>query len=292
MSGSRSIHALLLAGLCFGLALPLAGCASNDAQIGTLRVVTYNVARGYALDLAQAPVIGAALPDAWTMRGALRDDDGFAGAAVFALQEVCGEHGEAHVAAIADALWADTPPSVVFHRADPKRPGACAEGTAIVSRLPMRDAGFFALPQVAGMVKTAVWADLELGDDRIVRVYSLHFDHNAKKGPATAARLVEMQAVLAHVAAYRAARPDGAVIVAGDLNTLEDNEPAVAAAMDELGSALQTGTTTHVLGWTLDWIFYGGLERRGADTIALPLSDHLAVRADFDPLARRSPSRP
>ncbi len=278
----------------------LAGCDGPAPVEGALRVVTYNVARGYALDLEGAPVLGAALPDRLTMRRALREDPELSGAAIFTLQEVCGEDGEAHVAAIADALWAETPPSVVFRRADPDRPGACSEGNAIVSRLPMRRAGTLPLPQVAGMARTAVWADLDLrgrhgtwaGDDDgdgILRVWSLHLDHSAEAMTATQGRLQQMRAVLDATAAFRARHPAAAVLIAGDLNTLEDHEPAVdaATAPDDggLDSALAPGTTTHLLGWTLDWIFFAGLQPRGAETVALPLSDHFAVREDFDPVA-------
>ncbi|MCB9740437.1 MAG: endonuclease/exonuclease/phosphatase family protein [Deltaproteobacteria bacterium] len=284
--------------LVLGLLLSAAACTDQAPVEGALRIVSYNVARGYAMDLADAPVIGAALPDRLRLRRALREDPGLRGAAVFALQELCGEDGEAHVAAIADALWEDAPPSVVFHRADPFKAGACGEGNAIVSRLPMRRAGSLPLPKVGGMVRTAVWADLDLrgrhgawdgaGDgEGIVRVWSLHLDHSATHGSATAARLQQLRAVLDATSAFRARHPAAAVVIAGDFNTLQGKEPAILAATTagdgDLQSALPDETTTHVLGWTLDWILFAGLQPRSSGTVTLPLSDHFAIRADFDP---------
>lgn len=269
-------------------ALALTGCADTGGKQGALRVMSWNLARGHGLE---PPVVGNGLPARWTALGALRDDPRVQVTDVLALQEVCGDQGARDVGRVAAAF--DTP-HVFFHRADVDREGACREGQAVVSRWPIVAAGTLVLPALKPMRKTAVWVEIAVPGvtgERRVRLWNVHLDHAADSGDAPARRRDQLAPVLAEIQALRALDPDRAVVLTGDFNTLEGDEPVVADASHTLAPAFPTAEATHVLGWKLDHLFFAGLLRRHAQVVTLPGSDHFALLADFD-LAPASAAHP
>ncbi|MCO4764103.1 MAG: endonuclease/exonuclease/phosphatase family protein [Myxococcales bacterium] len=265
--------------MCLLCALLWSGCTATGDKHGAVRLMSWNVARGYAF---APPVVHSWLPDRWTLAGAFKEDPRIQQADIIALQEVCGEAGARHVGWIAAAL---NTPHVYFHKADKDRDGACGEGQAIVSRYPIRAAGELVLPAVKTMTRTAVWVTVALPSpegERLVRIWNVHLDHSATKVSPTKGRQIQLAAVLDQVDVHRNRQPEDGVLLAGDFNTLEGDEPVLKDAELLMDAALPGDQATHVLGWRLDHVYFAHLVRRHADVVALPGSDHFALLADFD----------
>ena len=265
--------------LLFALTPLLGACATDGGKCGEFRVMSWNVARGYGLN---PPVLGAMLPRRLTTAGALEDDERVKAADVIALQEVCGEADAHDVGWFAAALGT---PHVYFKRADPDRVGACKEGLALISRWPIVKAGSLLLPAMKPMRKTAIWVDVRIPSERggrLVRVWNVHMDHSTTGMTAPEGRRLQLAPVLAQIAEVRGRAHDRGLVLVGDFNTLQAREPVVDDAAAVLVEALADDQATHVLGWRLDHLFFGGLLRREAKVVTLPGSDHFAIMADFD----------
>ena len=257
----------------------LGACTTDGAKCGEFRVMSWNVARGYGLN---PPMLGAMLPRRLTTAGALEDDERVKVADVIALQEVCGEADAHHVGWFAAALGT---PHVYFKRADPDRDGACKEGLALISRWPIVKAGSLLLPAMKPMRKTAIWVDVRVpsaSGARLVRIWNVHMDHSGTGMSAPEGRRMQLAPVLAQIAEVRGRARDRGLVLVGDFNTLQADEPVVDDAAAVLVAALTDDQATHVLGWRLDHLFFGGLLRKDAKVVTLPGSDHFAIMADFD----------
>ncbi len=282
------------------IALTLGGCASLPAPSPPppdgLRVISYNVALGALLSTPSPrfsrltrsePSIRAALID----RPELRDFD------ILGLQEICGPE----VSAQLEALKTLGPYAIFFARADLDRPGECRKGQAILSRYPILDQGVIRLPPARRVGRAAAWIEISLPDGPTrVRVYNVHLDNSANPPlEPQEARLLQIQPVLAHMLAWRQSQPSSAVIVLGDLNTLEerdtterDREPTLLTMSALLTPSTDRFVSTHALSYQTDWIFFDGLRLRRSGAVRLLLSDHYPLVADFDlPKPRAAASR-
>lgn len=282
---ARSLTVALVA--CVTAFVGLSGCNHNvQPRDGDLRVVTYNVARGYAVDLEDASAWRALLPSSMSLKSVLSNHPGVCDFDVLALQELCGDRDGAHLRYFRKIAGRSGRTWMVFKRADPKRPGSCAEGVAIISRLPIVASGSILLPNVATMRRTAVWADIRVdhpSGSRIVRVYNVHLDARAKRVDSAKGRALQIGAIIDHHDDWRRkAGAKDASLVVGDFNTLEDDEPVLDRLVKIFKPALPVDTSTHWLGWQLDRVFFDGLERRRARALRIPLSDHYPVTVDFD----------
>ena len=272
-----------------GLALAFAavgGCTAARAKgEGTLRVVTWNVMRGLMVDVEHSALVRHLVPARATFPGVLVGNPGLAGFDVLALQELCGDEGGKQLRYFEQLVGGLGQRWSVFARNDEDRVGACAEGVAILSRLPILASGTMQLPTVRLPERTAIWADLRLPSGqgaRLVRVYNVHLHHSATNETGPQGRAWQLAAVLAHAAAWQRSHPQAATLLVGDFNTMEAVEPALVAAAAQFRSALPPGRSTHWLGWRLDHIYVHRLRLLSSHAVRTGASDHLAVAADFD----------
>ena len=113
---------------------------------------------------------------------------------------------------------------------------------------------------------------------------------------AAEGRWGQMQAILAHIAAWREAHPDAALLVVGDFNSLANlgdpwaRERTIVEMHRRYDSAISEYTPTHLLQYQLDWIFYERLQLQEASVVDLVRSDHYPVVAEFVVGPRPAPS--
>lgn len=255
-----------------------------------LRVVSYNIALGYALE-ARNSAWRMISRDSYSIRAALKKHPDLRDFDILGVQEVCSDNGGRQLKRLA-ALG---PYHVVFGRADMDRNGECRKGQAIVSRFPVEASGTLHLPQIRRIGRSAVWADVTVptqdGRGQPLRVYNIHLDNRGESFFASEGRWVQMQAILAHIDAWRTEHPDTPLILLGDFNSLGDlvnpwdNERTIRELRDRFISAIPEYKSTHVLSHQLDWIFHDtpdALQIRRAKVVGVVRSDHLPVVVDFE----------
>jgi len=285
MSSLRRVGWLLAA---FGSALLLAPTLRAETpHAPTLRVVSFNTAMGAIVKLRSERGLRELFED----EPALRQAD------VLSLQEVCLNQRRQlglYLSMMQRMHGAQ------YHYADyasAKRGEPCDKGQAIVSSYPIVGAGTLKLTSV-GAARSAVWADLDLalereagtrgpGYDR-VRIYSLHLSNRDHQNYVPVVRRSEQaEAVLEHALAFMRRHPRVPVIVSGDFNTLgtlsepAEREPVVESFQQYFQASLPGYTSTFLVPYQLDWIFYSGLVLAWSGTVSMHYSDHLPVVADF-----------
>lgn len=258
------------------LAAPAAAQGSSPKR---LRVVSFNTAMGVVVKLRSEQ----------GLRALFEEEPALRRAEVLSLQEVClndrrqlglylsvieGMHG------------------VQYHYADyasTKHDQACDKGQAIVSSLPIVGAGTLRLTTV-GAARVALWVDLAVrgpGYDRI-RVYDVHLSNREKSNYVPVQRRAEQaEKLLEHALDFMRQAPRVPVIVSGDFNTMGTlSEPAVREPVIErfqryFQASRPDYTSTFLVPYQLDWIFYSGLTLAWSGTVSVRYSDHVPVVADF-----------
>lgn len=268
------------------LAAIATGCATTQAQVPRdLRVVSFNVMRGAMVAVERKPLLRHVVPARATFPAVLRDHPLVAGMQVLALQELCSDRDGAHIRYFERIVAGSARPWTVFARNDEARDGACREGVALISRLPIVASGSIRLPAVRMPERHALWADVRVtgaAGDHIVRVYNVHLHHSADAEPGPVGRARQLAVVLEHYREWRRLHPLAGVILLGDFNTREDVEPALADAAALLDSALPRAQATHWLRWPLDHVYFRGLGLVSGRVVRTGASDHFVVAADFD----------
>ncbi|MCC7440671.1 MAG: endonuclease/exonuclease/phosphatase family protein [Bdellovibrionales bacterium] len=286
--GESSVRLTVRAGVC-ALALALAAPQALGAE--PLRVVTYNIFLGAALGKPERPRADLGL--------ALERNHRLEGWDILALQEICLADGAWQVDYFQDLLRSrGETPHLSVAEVDPDTENAqmskCRRAQATLSRFPILDEGVIRLPQIHRERRIVLWSDIAVGPepgDRL-RVYNVHLDNKGKKLVAVDGRWTQMQAVLAHFRAWRDEHPERPVIFLGDFNSVNRifdfwiEETTIRRMREILAPTLPRFTPTFMLGWKLDWIFYGGLRLLDSRALKLPYADHFPVVADFVPLER------
>ena len=276
-----------------GWVLVACGCAllststlrAETLHARTLRVVSFNTAMGAVVKLRSERGLRELFED----EPALRQTD------VLSLQEVCLNQRRqlGFYLGVMQSMH-----GTQYHYADyasQKRGEPCDKGQAIVSSYPIVGAGTLKLTTV-GAARSAVWADLALdreagargpGYDR-VRIYSLHLSNRDHKNYVPVVRRAEQaEALLEHALAFMRRHPRVPVIVSGDFNTLgtlsepAQREPVVESFQQYFQASLPGYTSTFLIPYQLDWIFYSGLVLAWSGTVSMHYSDHAPVVADF-----------
>jgi endonuclease/exonuclease/phosphatase family metal-dependent hydrolase len=263
--------------LCFAVCLlPAAPALAHEAP---LRVVSFNTGMGIGEKLRSR----ASLARLFAEGGELSEVD------VLALQEIClnrraelslylSAMQEAHGAQYHYADYAS------HHRGEP-----CEKGQALVTSYPIVAAGTLALPKV-GAARSAIWVDLAVagsGFDRL-RVYNLHLSNRAKSNYVPLPqRAYQAEPVIEHALAFMHEFPGVPLIVAGDFNSLgglttpSEHEPVVLLFQRYFQATLPSYTSTFLLGYQPDWIFFANLSLTRSDAVRAYFSDHFPVVADF-----------
>jgi endonuclease/exonuclease/phosphatase family metal-dependent hydrolase len=259
--------------LCFGLLFAAPVRASD------LRVVTFNTAMGVVAELRGKS----------GLRELFREHERLRRAQVLALQEVCLNQTEQlslYLEIVKQAFGAQ------YHYSDyasTKHGQRCDKGQAIVSSLPITNAGTLQLP-ILGADRAAVWADLSVsgpGFDR-VRVYSLHLSNRRGRNFVPAkARALQLKPVVEHALQLMSRAPGVPIVVAGDFNTLGhltdpwQREPALLRMFEYFQASERSFNQTFLLPYQLDWIFYTNLRLVRGKVVGALYSDHFPVVADF-----------
>ena len=216
--------------------------------------------------------------------------EGLREAHVLALQEVCLNQ-PAQLALYLEVVQAAH--GVQYHYSDYASSNLgqrCDKGQAIVSAYPVVGAGTLQLPSV-GAHRVAIWVDLGVegpGYDRL-RIYNLHLS-NREKGnyvPVTQ-RLHQATPVLDHALEFMRAEPAGPIVVAGDFNALGtltepwQREPVLDRFTQYFNASEVSFSSTFLILYQLDWIFYTNLKLVGNRVVVAAFSDHFPVVADFE----------
>ncbi|MEV0588093.1 endonuclease/exonuclease/phosphatase family protein [Nonomuraea sp. NPDC050310] len=161
---------------------------------------------------------------------------------------------------------------------DPPAPGRPRGryGTAILSRLPLRDNGNTFLPGAPGNERRGLLSVTVVADGRPVEVFTTHLQDTD-----AAERLDQARAVAALVAG----RP-GPVVLTGDFNA-QPGTPEIRALTGFLRDAWQqagagAGITYPATGWRIDYVFTS--PDVGVSSVTVPpsdASDHLPLLADL-----------
>lgn len=254
----------------------LAGPASAPAPVGTLRVVTWNVAHGRADTFHQSLLAREVLESHISqIADVLRHEH----ADLVALQEADGPSawsgGFDHVSTLAQESGLGH-----FYRGDHNPLGPLFTGTALVSRYPLADPASEAFAMSLRDTKGFVRATVRLpGTDRDVDVVSVHLDFLL---PAERER--QVLAMVDELAG--SGRP---LVVLGDFNAEAAGSSAVFTLLAErLGLRAyrpEMDEPTYPTGdpaRRIDWILASPeLEFVAYRTLAARLSDHLGVVADL-----------
>jgi len=263
---------------CTALLLTQPAAAKGSAP-KRLRVVSFNTAMGVVVRLRSEH----------GLRALFEEEPALRRAQVLSLQEVClnDRRQLALYLSVIEGMH-----GVQYHYADyasTKLGQACDKGQAIVSSYPIVGAGTLKLTTV-GAARSALWADLAIegpGYERI-RVYDVHLSNREKSNYVPVRRRAEQaEKLLEHALAFMRQEPRVPVIVAGDFNTLGTlSEPAVhepvVERFQEYFQASRPGyTSTFLVPYQLDWIFYAGLSLAWSGTAPVRYSDHVPVVADF-----------
>jgi endonuclease/exonuclease/phosphatase family metal-dependent hydrolase len=252
---------------------------AQAARANRLRVVSYNIGMGVVVKLRSEQ----------GLRELFEDEPALSGAHVLSLQEVClNERRQLGLyLAVMQAMH-----RVQYHYADyasDKLGEKCDKGQAIVSAYPIVAAGTLRLTTV-GAARSALWVDLALsgpGYER-VRVYDLHLSNREKSNYVPLLRRAQQaDKVLEHALAFMRRHPRAPVIVTGDFNTLGTlSEPAAREfVVQRFQRYFQTSqprfSSTFLVPYQLDWIFYAGVTLVWSGSVSVFYSDHLPVVADF-----------
>lgn len=249
------------------------------AHAGALRVVSFNTGMGVVVKLRSEE----------GLRQLFQDEPALRGLHVLSLQELC-LNDRRQLGLYLEVMQATH--GAQYHYADyasDKLGEACDKGQAIVSSYPILGAGTLKLTTV-GAARSALWADLALwgpGYDRI-RVYDLHLSNREKSNYVPVLRRAEQaEKVLEHALAFMRLRPRVPVIVTGDFNTLGTlSEPAarevVVQRFQQYFQLSQPSfSSTFLVPYQLDWIFYAGVTLAWSGSVSTLYSDHVPVVADF-----------
>lgn len=249
------------------------------AQAGALRVVSFNTGMGVVVKLRSQE----------GLKQLFEDEPALRGLHVLSLQEVC-LNDRRQLALYLEVMQAMH--RAQYHYADyasDKLGQACDKGQAIVSSYPIVGAGTIKLTTV-GAARSALWADLGLrgpGYDRI-RVYGLHLSNRERANYVPVLRRAEQaEKVLEHALAFMRRHPRVPVIMTGDFNTLGTlSEPAtreivVQRFQQYFQSSQPSFSSTFLVPYQLDWIFYAGVTLAWSGSVSTLYSDHVPVVADF-----------
>lgn len=269
---------LFVAAACAALALTQPAAAKTSTS-KRLRLVSFNTAMGVVVKLRSEQ----------GLRALFESEPALRHAQILSLQEVC-LNDRRQLALYLSVI--ERMHGVQYHYADyasDKLGQACDKGQAIVSAYPIVGAGTLKLVTV-GAARSALWADLAIagpGYDRI-RVYDVHLSNRDKSNYVPVRRRAEQaEKLLEHALAFMRQYPRVPVIVSGDFNTMGTlSEPAahepVVERFQEYFQASRPGyTSTFLVPYQLDWIFYAGLTLAWSGTAPVRYSDHVPVVADF-----------
>lgn len=154
----------------------------------------------------------------------------------------------------------------------------------ILSTLPIVDGGAVPLPPDGH--RSAVFADIQVAPDQLVRVYTFHLTYKHKGNPFVGSlRAQEIEGVLEHARSW-----NGPVVLAGDFNSLgyflggSSREPAIRSVLREGFEDAHGGRNrrTHTWAGHVDWIFSRFLELIRGDFGRKSGSDHIWLRAFFN----------
>ncbi|GEM_PF-1106267 len=277
---------------------------SKNAQNPTseLRVVTYNIFYGKALDL-ERKLYPAFLKKRVSIARFLNRHSALKNFDILGLQEICeGRPGSAsdQQEYFREILRAQgISPHGRFVAANPRSNDRCRSGQMILSRFPIVESGTFELPLLRPGGKQALWVDIEVptvGGTKRVRVYNLHLDNRGKSLLAEKGRWKQIQTVLTHLEHWQSKNPDTPVIVLGDFNALNKlynpwkREKTIREMSKLFQPSLKKYKATHITGHQLDWIFSRNLKLKKSRVAYKMLSDHFPVSADFE--IKTMPSNP
>lgn len=248
-------------------------------RVSRLRVVSFNIGMGVVVRLRSEQ----------GLRELFQDEPALTGAHLVSLQEVC-LNDRRQLALYLGVMQAMH--RVQYHFADyasQKLGEKCDKGQAIVSAYPIVSAGTLRLTTV-GAARAALWVDVALsgpGYERI-RVYNLHLSNREKSNYVPLLRRAQQaDKVLEHALAFMRQHPRAPVIVTGDFNTLGTlSEPAareivVQRFQQYFQSSQPSFSSTFLVPYQLDWIFYAGVTLAWSGSVSMVYSDHLPVVADF-----------
>lgn len=256
------------------------------------RVVTYNVGLGLGYRLPMALPTSAGPDLRWALRHhvALRQPD------ILALQEVCLTAGpQLNWLVRAMQLAHGTAWIWQAHATDGGQfDSRCSCAQVTLSRWPITASGRLELPLLSWR-NAVLWTDHDIrGVDAPwnatgrLRVYNLHLINRVGTSVhVPEARWQQALAVLAHHDAFRRRDPQTPVLWVGDFNTLDHlltpwrRERVVRELAQRMVPAMDGFHPTHVLVQQVDWIFADRMPPQRAQTVLLPLSDHLPVVADY-----------
>jgi len=275
---SRSRGWLFLAAASAALVLSRPADARH-APAKTLRLVSFNTAMGVVVKLRSEQ----------GLRAIFEAEPALRRAQVLSLQEVC-LNDRSQLALYLSLI--EGMHGVQYHYADyasTKLGDACDKGQAIVSSYPIVGAGTLRLTTV-GAARSALWVDLAVqgpGYDRI-RVYDVHLSNREKSNYVPVQRRAEQaEMLLEHALAFMHREPRVPVIVSGDFNTMgtlsepAEREPVVLRFQRYFQASRPDYTSTFLVPYQLDWIFYAGLTLAWSGTAPVRYSDHRPVVADF-----------
>ncbi len=265
--------------LSAGALLALVALFGQPARGANLRVVTFNTAMGI--------VTGVRAP---ALRRMLLEDPRLRGADVFSLQEVC-LNDRTQLALYLEVMQRAR--GAQYHYSDYASDHLgqpCDKGQAIVSALPISNAGTLHLPTV-GADRVAVWVDLAVdgpGYERM-RVYSLHLSNRRSRDYVpTAERADQAGPIIEDALAFMSDHPGAPVVVAGDFNTLSAltdpwrREPVIRRFYEYFQASQTSFVPTFLLPYQLDWIFYANLTVSSSRVVRGLFSDHYPLTADFN----------
>lgn len=263
------VHLQLVAAL--GIALVTVATPSHAA----LRVVTFNTAMG--------------LRSAERAQELFRDEPSLRHAHILSLQELCLNEPQQLSAYLSVVQGSHGRQYHYTDYASRSRGKKCDTGQAIVSAYPIRNAGTLRLPSV-GADRVAVWVDIGVEGPgyRQLRVYNLHLSN--RKGSnyvPVFERARQAEPVIEHALSFMREHPRAPILVTGDFNALGHlSDPSEREAVIELfqryfQASERSFSSTFVVPYQLDWVFYVNLELLGAGSSFNWLSDHHATVADF-----------
>lgn len=240
-----------------------------------LRVVTFNTAMGL-----RSP---AKAQQFFRTEPSVRD------AQILSLQELCLNRPE-QLAAYLGLMQQRY--GRQFHFADyasRSRSERCDKGQAIVSAYPISDAGTLRLPTV-GADRVAVWVELSVagpGYEKL-RVYNVHLSN--RKGSnwvPVLERVGQTEPVIEHALAFMRKHPRAPVLVTGDFNAVghltdpSQREPMIREFLRYFQASQPSFSSTFVVPFQLDWVFFVNLELLHGVSLFNWLSDHHVTVADF-----------
>jgi len=165
---------------------------------------------------------------------------------------------------------------------------SCQKGLGIFSEYPIVKNGTIRLPKV-GSNRIAIWADIQVDQNKIIRVYNLHLSNRAGKNYwPVKGRAQQGIVVLDHIKALLESTSDRSIIVLGDFNSLNKLynpwklELNIKNFQTLLNPTIKKFTPTMIIPYKTDWIFYKNINLKQSKISRFILSDHFPIMAIFN----------